>query len=184
MKKFRFYLMALMFAFVSAAFVSCDDDLSIAYTLEGTWEGDMYVTSVYNGRTYEATYSMIDFARDPYTYSSGMGYWVDYYSNAPWDYVANHIEWTVRDRVIYVYFVEECVTLEIFDYRLTDNHFRGCLRDGDNVVEFNLIHTSSPNWSRYRYGYWYDDYYAKPMMDDDVAIEATAEKPVRHIGRK
>lgn len=186
MKKFRFFIMAMFIAVVSAGFVSCDEDVSIAYTLEGTWEGNMYISSIYNGRTYQSTYTALDFMRDPYSYSSGMGYWIDYYSNAPWDYVANHIEWTVRNRVIYIHFVEENVNMEIYDYRLSDNHFRGYLRDGDNVVEFNMVHTSSPNWSSYRYGYYdpfFDDYYSKGMIDVDEGDAAVAEKPVRKINK-
>ena len=192
MKKFRFLIMAMLIATVSAVFVSCDEDVSIAYTLEGTWEGNMYISSVYDGRTYQSTYTQLDFMRDPYSYSSGRGVWVDYYSKAPWDYVANHIDWTVRDRVIYIHFEEDSrisgksIDMEIYDYSLSDNHFRGYLRDGDNVVEFNMVHTSSPNWSSYRYGYYdpfFDDYYSKsfPGMDDEEAV--VTEKPVRKINK-
>jgi len=182
MKKFRFLLMTMFIAFVSATFVSCDDDSSIAYTLEGTWRGNMYISSVYDGRTYQSTYTVLDFARDPYTYSSGVGYWVDYYSNAPWDYVANHIEWTVENSVIYIYFVEEDYTMEIYDYRLSDNYFSGWLRDGDNAVEFSMVHTSSPNWNSYDWGY-YDDYYyySKGMDGVDDGDSTVKAKPVRKI---
>ena len=64
-------------ALMSMTIVSCDDDDDIAYTLEGTWEGDMYIQSSYNGHTYDATYSEICFLKDPYKWSSGDGYWVD-----------------------------------------------------------------------------------------------------------
>ena len=75
--------------------------------------------------------------------------------------------------------------MEIYDYRLSDNHFRGYLRDGDNVVEFNMVHTSSPNWSSYRYGWdpYYDYYYSKGMIDVDGGDAAVAEKPVRKINK-
>lgn len=111
------------------AFTSCewDDDDAIAYTLEGTWKGNMYVNTYYNGNTYYATATEITFLRDPYRYSSGDGYWVDYYSRAPWDYVANHIRWTVNYGRIRVYFVEEGTELEIYDYRLNDNRFTATL---------------------------------------------------------
>ena len=153
----------VLLAVLSMSFVSCEwnDDDEIAYTLEGTWKGNMYVSSEWDGRTYDATYSEICFLRDPYRYSSGTGYWVDYYSNTGWgrNYVANHIEWTVNYRTITVYFVEE-----------------GTIYDGESRVDFRLTHTSSPNWNNYYYGwddYYYDDYYyAKKNVIDFDSMEA------------
>ena len=69
----------------------------IASSLEGTWEGYTHMQSYYNGRYYNSTYSYVDFTTDPFSFTSGYGHWVDYYSNAPWDYIANNIEWHVRN---------------------------------------------------------------------------------------
>ena len=190
MKKLYTTLMVLLLAaVVPTLFVSCDwdDDDEIAYTLEGTWRGDMEVYSSWNGRIYDATRTEITFLRDPYTYSSGDGYWVDFYSGAPWDYVANHITWRVDFGDIVVWFREEGTTVRIRDYRLNNDHFRGWLQDGENDVKFDLIHISSPNWSYYdHWGYdsWYDDRYwarTRTAADDDSA--AVTEKPIRHIGK-
>ena len=104
MKRIHTLLTMVAIAMLSFTFTSCDEDEYIADTLWGTWKGNMYVTSYWNNRYYDASYSEITFDRDPSTYSSGRGYWVDYYSNAPWDYIANHIRWTVRNRNILVYF--------------------------------------------------------------------------------
>lgn len=185
MKKMYTLWTMVLLAVLSMSFVSCEwnDDDEIAYTLEGTWKGNMYVSSEWDGRTYDATYSEICFLRDPYRYSSGTGYWVDYYSNTGWgrNYVANHIEWTVNYRTITVYFVEEGTTLWIENYRLDDAYFEGTIYDGESRVDFRLTHTSSPNWNNYYYGwddYYYDDYYyAKPMMGAETSDKAaTGEK--------
>ena len=76
--------------------------------------------------------------------------------------------------------------MEIYDYSLSDNHFRGYLRDGNTMVDFDLVHTSSPNWSSYRYGYYdpfFDDYYSKGMIDVDGG-DATVDKDfVRKINK-
>lgn len=50
MKKFTSILAMIMMAAMSLTFVSCDDDEYIADTLWGVWEGDMYVTSEWNGQ--------------------------------------------------------------------------------------------------------------------------------------
>ena len=100
MKKWIYNIGWVMMAFVTLSLTSCDDDADIARTLEGTWEGNMYASTYYNNRYYDATYSQVCFLRDPYTYSSGTGYWVDYYDNNYWgkyNYVASHIEFTVTE---------------------------------------------------------------------------------------
>ena len=185
MKKMYTLWTMVLLAVLSMSFTSCewDDDDAIAYTLEGTWKGNMYVSSEWDGRVYDATYSELCFLRDPYRYSSGKGYWVDYYNNAGWgrNYVANHIEWTVYNRTIKVDFLEEGTTLWIEDFSLDDNYFEGTIYDGESRVEFQLTHTSSPNWNNYYYGwddYYYDDYYyAKPMMGAETSDKAaTGEK--------
>ena len=44
MKKQFFLLLVAMMGLISVSFTSCDDE-EIAKTLEGTWKGDMYVTT-------------------------------------------------------------------------------------------------------------------------------------------
>ena len=106
---------------------------------------------------------------------------MDHYSNAPWDYVANHIEWKVNNRNIDIYFVEEDTWMTISDYHLSDNYFTGYIYDGSNDVEFRLRHIDSPNWSSYRYGY--DYYWSRETrgIDNDSTV---VEKPVRKFGVK
>ena len=190
MKKIYTYLLMAVMAMTTFAFASCEvEDREIAYTLEGTWKGNMYITSYYGGRGYDATYSEVTFLKDPGRYSSGTGYWVDYYSDAPWDYVACHIEWTVDWGTIKVYFVEEDTSFSIYDYRLNNDRFYGTIRDNGQTVDFELVHTSSPNWNNYSYwGYdsWYGNYYYSRSIDaSDADSTGNAadkkEKAVRTI---
>ena len=188
MKKLLYNILTMaIIATATVSFSSCEDE-QIAYTLEGTWRGDMHISSSYGGRSYNSTYTEITFVGDPYTLASGTGYWVDYYSNAPWDYVANHIEWEVRNRTIYIYFIEEDTSVRISDYRLNDNRFSGWLYDNGNNVEFNLIHTSSPNWSSYNYwGYddwYYNGYYYSRTRGEGASDSTAVEKPIRYIRGK
>lgn len=177
--------MALM-AMLTLTLTSCDDDTYIADTLAGTWRGNMYVSNSYNGRTYDATYTEIAFDTDPYSYSSGTGYWIDYYSgDAPWAYVANHISWTVRNRIIYVYFEEEGYEIQISNYGLDNGRFEGRIYDQGKYVDFSLVHTSSPNWGSYNYGYsyWYN---AKRnnTFTRGTADSSKVEAPVRFFRTK
>lgn len=167
-------LTILSLFFLGLGFISCEDELT-ASTLEGTWEGDMYVYSEYNGRTYYATNTQIEFLTDPLRFTSGSGYWVDYYSNAPWDYYASHIKWSVKDRVIYVYFIEDDEEVQIWDYRLDDDRFCGTIHGAASSTDFWMVHTSSPRWGDYDYGW---DYWTR-----SATRSGEVEKPVRHIGR-
>ena len=181
----KLYTMMLMAA-MALTFTACEDEL-IADSLEGTWSGNMYVSSYYNGRDYYATHTEITFSIDPFRTAKGSGYWVDYYSGAPWDYVANHISWRVDNRRITIYFEEEGTSMVISDYSLSNNRFTGYIADGDNDVHFDLRHIASPNWSSYRYwGYddWYGNhYYARQTRGNDSTAVTPAEKPIRQIGK-
>lgn len=189
MKKFYNLLMIAMMAVTTGSLTSCDEDVLIADTLEGTWEGNMYVSSYYNGRDYYATRTEITFLIDPFRFTRGSGYWVDYYSGAPWDYVANHIDWRVDNREIIVYFIEDETSVVISDYHLSDSYFTGYIADGDNDVNFKLRHIDSPNWNSYnRWGYdgWHSSYYwsreTRGNIPDSTAV--TAEKPIRQFGKR
>ena len=183
MKRATSYLMLTLAALLTVSLTSCDPDDDIAYTLEGTWQGYMQVSRYYDGRDYGSTYSELYFNRDPYRYSSGQGYWVDYYKEHPWsryDYVASRITWTVSNSVIYVNFVDEGTSLEIHDYALNDDVFTGRIYYGDQTVDFHLRHVSSPNWDDY---YFEGDYYdfAKPALG---AGQPLRKEPLRQFGRK
>ena len=189
MKKIYNLLMMAMMAAATCTMTSCDEDIDIANSLEGTWTGTMFVYTDYRGTSYYATSTEITFEGDPFRWTRGTGYWVDYYSGAPWDYVANHISWRVDNGNITVYFHEDGTSVVISNYRLNDSRFSGYIADGDNDVRFNLTHIASPNWNNYSYwGYdgWYDDGYywsrGTRAAADDSLKAAPAEKPVRRFG--
>ena len=145
---------------MAVSLTSCDDD-EIARTLEGTWEGEIFPYYQYQGSYYDITYSEVCFLRDPYRYSSGTGYWVDYYDRGYWggyNYIANHIEWRVDFGTLYVYFVEDDYEIRIYD--LNDNYFEGVIDDNGSRYNFSLRHVSSPNWNSFNYGYYGDYYYS------------------------
>lgn len=131
-------------------FTSCDDDNPISYTLEGTWSGNMYQEYMWEGTVYRPTYSEVTFLRDPYAYSSGDGYWVDYFESwIPWrdKVIYNHITWTVNRERIYLHLIEDDIDFVIADYWLTDDHFKGELLGSDGSIgKFNLYYVSSPMW--------------------------------------
>lgn len=186
MKKFFYNIMVMAIVATAAVGLTSCEDAEIARTLEGTWKGNMYISSYYDGYTYDATYTEITFLKDPGTYSSGNGYWVDYYSNAPWDYVANHIEWTVDFGNIKIYFVEEDAYVQIRDYHLNNDRFYGILEDNGKRVDFELVHTSSPNSGRYNY-WGYDDwggYYYSRTRGEGTSDSTAVKKPIRFVRGK
>ena len=149
----HFLLSLLVFLAGICGFTSCDS--MIASSLEGTWEGEMYFASYYDGRYYYSNYTEIEFVGDPYRFKSGRGYWIDHYSGAPWDYVANHFTWQVRDKIIYIHLIEDDYDIEIHNYRLNDERFTGDVYYEGEDRYFELVHTYSPNWDDYDYGYGY-----------------------------
>lgn len=177
MKKllYAFAMMTTLFTMTSC------EDREIANTLEGTWSGNMYISTRYDGRVYDATYSEITFLKNPYAYSSGEGYWVDYYSDAPWDYVANRIEWTVDYGTIKVYFKEEGTSIRIRDYYLNNDRFYGTINDNGKPVDFELWRVASRNYNSYNWGYggWYGSTRAVDSSDS-----TKIEKPVRFVREK
>lgn len=154
MKKIKFFMMMIMSMVTLVSLTSCEDE-NIAYDLEGTWRGDMYM--VRDG--YRAVYTEIEFIGDPFRMTSGTGYWRDVYSHLPNDYFASRIDWKVRDRRIYIWLLDDRdrygnpFEMVISDYRLAGNRFSGYVDYEGGSREFNLYRTSSPHWTDYYYGY-------------------------------
>lgn len=170
---------ALVLALATFSLASCNDDEDIAYTLSGGWEGNMYVQSSYNGYSYQATESVLYFDKDPYEYATGAGYWIDYYSNAPWDYFSSRITWRVYGGEIQIYSESEGVTYYISDYSLNHNNFCGYISDGSrfsNPVYFELHRTGwNSNWDSYGWnGYNYrSGYRYAPGTDTQKSSQPT-----------
>jgi hypothetical protein len=99
--------------------------------------------------------------------------------------VANHIDWTVSNGVIHVYFIEEDTSIDICDYHLSASRFYGTLNDYGQLVDFDLYNVSHPYsyWDNYYWGYdgWYDDYYWARTRGIDADSAKTIEKPKRFV---
>ena len=152
MKKFTTLLTMAFIALMSISFTSCDEDSDIAYTLDGTWRGNMYVQY----GNVDATYSVIRFDQNDGIYS-GTGYWIDYFDRNYWhgnNYIANRIIWTVRNRDIYITLLDENSDVVIYDYALGDRKFSGYVEaDNGNRAYFELSRDSY-NWrDDYDWGY-------------------------------
>lgn len=185
MKKLTSILMIAMAAIFTISLTSCEDE-SIAYDLEGTWQGDMYQQHTWNGRVYNASYSEIYFETSPFKTRSGRGYWYDKYSNAPWDYFESRTTWRVRDGIIYITLIDDGnFEIVISDYHLDEDRFWGYIDYAGGSKKFTMYHIDSPHWNNYEYGYGYNDYYydyyygyAKSRANGD---SIKMEKPVRSI---
>lgn len=189
MKKFITLLTMAFIALMSISLTSCDEDSDIAYTLDGTWRGNMYVQ--YGG--VDATYSVIRFDQNDGLYS-GTGYWIDYFKGYNLhgnDYIANHITWTVRNRNIYITLLDENSDVVIYDYALGDRKFSGYVEaDNGNRAYFELSRDSY-NW-RDDYDWGYSKQYsglentqivsrgAKDSVEY-VKVAADNQKPVRRF---
>jgi hypothetical protein len=182
----------LMMAMMALAFTSCEDE-AIAYDLEGTWRGEMYISSRYNDRVYNTTYTEVTFDKNPYEYASGTGTWVDYYDGNPgWgtNYVANHITWEVSNRIIRIWFRNEGTYFEIRDYSLNHYRFEGTIWDNGNYVDFYLTKVGRPaSYSSYVWDEYYfnDPYWARTRSAaDSTEVDTTATKniPMRFVNPK
>lgn len=182
MKKIYSLLFGLLVTLMGAGlFYSCEwwtEDDEITYNLEGTWGGEMYFASYYDNNWYYSNYTKLEFIEDGY--NRGYGYWVDYYSQAPWDYVANHFDWAVRNGIIYIHLIEDNYDIQIRDYDITRRDFSGYVYYEGEERHFDLYHTSSPNWGNYDYGWGYDyDYgyngwYSNRRGADSVTTDSVA----------
>jgi hypothetical protein len=188
MKKIFTFISAIILAIGTMSLTSCDEDESIGLTLDGSWAGDLYAYATYGGYTYYANYSEVEFITDPFSYASGTGYWVDYYSNAPWDYYASHIRWNVVNGRIRIYFVEDDYIVDIYDYVISDYYFSGNIEGEDGKwLSFRLRNADPVDWGSYGYGWdvWSYGYSKKMDGTRSAPIEfEEGEKPVRHIGHK
>lgn len=152
MKKLSSIFMVALVAFFTLSFTSCDKDSEVAYTLDGTWKGYMYI---YYG-SYQSTYSIIEFDQNDGLYS-GTGYWTDFYEDYSWSgknyRPTSRFNWTVRNGNIYISFLDGSSDVTIYNYSINDNYFRGTIEAANgNKADFSLTkYGSSYNWRDYYY---------------------------------
>lgn len=164
MKKLTTLFMLMLLAATPLIFTACDDDdEDIAYTLNSDgrdyWRGNLRIQYDGPGSTsYQTTYSEVEFIKNDNKWAKGHGYWVDYFSDAPWDYQAFHITWKVRDEIIYIYFEEDHSSIEIRDYRLSDRFFEGDIYMRNKTAHFKF---ERRRWSNYHdsFEYWDHGWY-------------------------
>ena len=150
----RKFISLMMFMTAVFAFTSCTtEDQNEAMTLTGTWQGDLgiYMYSDRYNDYYEAYQTTIQFNSSGYGSTSGTGYELDRFQNAPWNYIYNPIQWSVTDGTIYIYYPREKMTLRIFDYYLSDKYFSGRMEDG---TDFHLTYVGNFDWSPYNNDYY------------------------------
>ena len=165
MKKLIKLMLLLLIAATPILFTGCDtDDEDIAYTLDGGyWRGDLRIQVEQGDKEYKTVYSEISFQKD--NWREGYGYWVDYYSDAPWDYLAYHFDWKVRDEVIKIHFREDNTSIEIREYRLSDNFFEGRIYVRGKYIDFKLQRRHGGKWGEDDYRW--SDYYFEHNWDND-----------------
>ncbi len=192
MGKLNSILSAIVLTLSAMLFTSCDEDVYVGSTLQGTWSGNLYAYSEWNGRMYRASYSEIEFDGDPFRVESGTGTWVDHYAgDAPWRYYVDHFSWRVNRGVINIRFWSDGFETYISDYRLNNNYFEGYIYLGSNSGEeyFELRKLSdATSWSGYEDGYYYwDDYYyvrgTRAEKAADVDSTTTMLRPTHRLGK-
>lgn len=136
MKKILSLLSVVIIALCT--FTSCDEDMLVSHRLEGVWSGNMRTYYENTGHTKDYTRTEISFDRDIQNeYTSGTGYWTDYYLGG--DYTRYRIDWNVDKGHIYVKFRRTNTIIDIYDYKLDNNHFRGSFKDGTHTyTDFDL----------------------------------------------
>lgn len=143
-------MMAMMMLATLASCMTDDQDASM--TLTGTWQGNLgiYMYSEDGADMYEAYQTTIHFDNSGLGSTSGTGYELDRFKNAPWSYIYNPIQWSLTDGVIYLYYPKEGTTIRIYNYSLNSNYFSGKMEDG---TEFELEYVGYFDWSPYSNGY-------------------------------
>ena len=165
MKKILSLLSVLIIALTSLT--SCDEDVMISHSLEGVWYGKLYTYYEYKyGTDVDVTHTEISFDRDIQgEYTSGTGYWTDYYYGG--DYSRYRIYWNVEKGHIYINFRRTNSTIDIYDYKLDSNHFRGSFKDGVHTyTDFDLTKVKE-----YEY-YGDEDYYYNYAKKTRISIDS------------
>ena len=146
------FAMAFMAVMTMSLFVSCDEDDEIAYTLNGTWTGNL---SAY----YQDRWGLVgDHYRTTITfYNDGTGEEVDYDVRSPYrDYSYCPFIWTVNNGTITLRYQDSnWAPVYIYDYSLNSNYFSGYMDDGTSRdIVFRLSYDGSFNWNPF-YGRGY-----------------------------
>jgi hypothetical protein len=169
MKKVFSKITMIMLAMLAFTFTSCEDE-EIAQNLAGNegriWQGT--ISKYYQDRwgfSGDHYRTVIEFVGDPWHWTKGTGYEVDYDMNDPYgSYWYSRFDWRVDRGVITLRYADtDYEPVYISDYYLSGNRFEGFMDDGTNSeIKFSLYMIEDFDWDYYnRYSY-YDGFYPAP----------------------
>lgn len=180
MKKFTSTITMILLAMLAFTFTSCEDE-EIAQTLAGKWQGTIskyyYDRWGLSGDHYR---TVIEFVGDPWHWTKGTGYEVDYDMNDQYgSYWYSEFEWRVDNKVITLRYADtDYEPVYISDYYLTNNRFEGYMDDGTNSeIKFSLYMIKDFNWDYYNNYSYYDGFYLAPRRMA-AAKEAPSENDI------
>lgn len=139
-------------------------------SLKGTWIGDMNIFYTMGGKEYDSSNTEITFLTAPSPFSSGTGYWVDYFESAPIPYIAYHIYWTVKKNDIRISFQEESVELELRNFKVDNGRFTGTFYYVKEGGDFSLSSISRPSnyWDDFQWGWEAYSSYSKGKTKQNI----------------
>ncbi len=151
MKKIAFLFLMAIVAVTTFTLVSCKDD-EVANKLDGAWQGTTGCGYELDGHYYAAEWTIIEFDQDVLVARNGDGFWVDYYSEGPYDYYASDISWEVRDggKTIYIQTKQEGGEYTITDFSLSKDYFSGSIYIGSNEPSTFTMRKSHEDLSNYK----------------------------------
>ena len=172
----------IMLAMLAFTFTSCEDE-EIAQNLAGNegriWQGT--ISKYYQDRwgfSGDHYRTVMEFEGDPWHYTSGRGYEVDYDMNDPYgSYWYSEFDWSVRNREIELRYADTGYKpVYISDYYLSNNRFEGFMDDGTNSeIRFSLYLIEDFDWSRYNGHSYFDGFRYAPRKAPAASKEAPAE---------
>lgn len=147
---------AMAFVLITTlAFTSCDDDIDVAYDLNGIWqgtiEGNYYYDRYGNNEGWDTE---IEFVQHGDFASGGYGYEVDYSWRTGRGY-SSSFNWEVRNGRIHMLY-DDGYHIVVRDYEFyyvgNGQRFRGYFDDydtGETLASFNLVKVSGwSNWAK------------------------------------
>ncbi len=186
MKKVFSKITMIMLAMLAFTFTSCEDE-EIAQNLAGNegriWSG--YISRYYSDRygwSGDHYRTVIEFVGDPWRWTKGTGYEVDYDTSDPYKrYWYSEFDWSVDDGVITLFYADTGYKpVKIYNYRLNNNYFEGFMDDGTyDQIEFRLRLTEDFDWNSYNSHY---PYYA-PRKSASASNDAPAPQKVRFANK-
>ncbi len=149
MKTIGTWAKMLIFVMMGAlSLTSCDKDEMKAANLDGTWEGDFFMTYENDFGLWNATSTVIEFHQKPFK-NYGIGYQTDFYPiGCPVQQTFFEFDWSVDNGdITLVYPTNPALNTVIRGYRMSSSTFYG--RIGDTKKQFSLRKVEDYDWGIY-----------------------------------